>query len=96
MQPNLRLLDAELLERILAEAFALIFQRGVTVQGPGGTGSATFAGDTANWTEAFNNKNAGAGKTLTVTPASVNDGNGGNNYSVSYATSTAGTITPRA
>jgi trimethylamine--corrinoid protein Co-methyltransferase len=33
MQPNLRLLDAELLERILAEAFALLYERGVTVQG---------------------------------------------------------------
>ena len=33
MQPNLRLLDAKLLERTLAEAFALLYERGVTVQG---------------------------------------------------------------
>jgi len=44
MQPNLRLLDTELLERILSEAFALIFQRGVTVQGPEAIALLTSAG----------------------------------------------------
>jgi trimethylamine--corrinoid protein Co-methyltransferase len=37
MLSNLQLLDAELLKRILSEAFALIWQRGVIVQAPGAT-----------------------------------------------------------
>src|SRR5207248_913061 len=39
------------------------------------------AGDTSGFTETYDNKNAGTGKPLT--PAGlVNDGNGGNNYTV--------------
>src|SRR5579862_1083294 len=48
-------------------------------------------GDTANFTETYNNKNVGTGKTLT--PAgSVTDGNGGNNYTYTFATNTTGVI----
>jgi transcriptional regulator with XRE-family HTH domain len=49
------------------------------------------SGDSATWTETYDNKNAGTGKTMT--PAgSVSDGNSGNNYTVTFATSTNGTI----
>jgi autotransporter-associated beta strand protein len=52
-------------------------------------------GDTAAFTESYSTKNAGMG--LTLTPAgSVDDGNGGNNYAVTFANSTAGQITARA
>jgi uncharacterized protein YfiM (DUF2279 family) len=42
--------------------------------------------------ETYDTKNAGAGKTLSVSAYAVNDGNGGNNYTVNTATSTAGVI----
>jgi hypothetical protein len=51
-------------------------------------------GDTApTWTETYNNKNGGTGKTLT--PAGVvNDGNSGTNYNYTYATVSTGVINP--
>ena len=49
------------------------------------------AGDTAAFHETYDNANVGSGKTLT--PAgSVNDGNGGANYTVSFAANTTGEI----
>ena len=42
--------------------------------------------------ETYDTKDAGMGKTLSVSAYTVNDGNGGNNYTVSTATSTAGVI----
>jgi biopolymer transport protein ExbD len=53
----------------------------------GGLGS----GDTANFTQAFDNKNVGSAKTLTPT-GSVTDGNSGNNYFVTFYTDTTGVI----
>jgi hypothetical protein len=51
-------------------------------------------GDTATWTQSFNTKNVGTGKT--ITPAgTVNDGNSGNNYVVTFANDTNGVITAR-
>ncbi len=51
-------------------------------------------GDTAVWTQMFDSQNVGTGKALT--PAgTVNDGNGGNNYSVSFLDNTSGVITAR-
>ncbi|MGL6162630.1 beta strand repeat-containing protein, partial [Microbulbifer sp.] len=41
---------------------------------------------------AFTDKNAGTGKTVTVADVTLNDGNGGNNYSVTYADNTTSTI----
>ena len=53
------------------------------------------AGDTTHFTETYDNKNAGTGKTLT--PAgTIDDGNGGANYAITFATSTTGVITGRA
>ncbi|HEY4370220.1 MAG TPA: YDG domain-containing protein [Steroidobacteraceae bacterium] len=45
---------------------------------------------------AFTDKNAGAGnKTVTASGITINDGNGGGNYSVSYVDNTTSTITPK-
>ena len=53
------------------------------------------AGDTANFTQTYNNRNVGASKLLT--PAgSVNDGAGGANYAVTLTPAAVGTITPAA
>ena len=47
------------------------------------TSGSLVTGDTAAFTETYDTKNVGTGKTLT--PAgSVNDGNGGNNYAVTF------------
>jgi hypothetical protein len=52
------------------------------------------AGDSAVWTQTFNNKNVGTNKT--ITPAgTVSDGSGGSNYSVTFAIVATGTITAR-
>ncbi len=59
------------------------------------TGGTLASGDTGNFTETYDTKNVGTGKTLTAT-GSVNDGNGGNNYTVSFITDTTGVITARA
>ena len=59
------------------------------------SGDTLAAGDTANFTESYDNKNAGTGKTLTAA-GSIADGNGGKNYNVTFVTNTAGVITPRA
>ena len=58
--------------------------------------SGSLAGDDAvTWTQTFDNKNVGTGKTLT--PAgTVSDGNGGNNYAVTFVNNTTGAITVRA
>jgi hypothetical protein len=50
-------------------------------------------GDTATWTEAYQTAVVGTGKTL-VPAGSVNDGNSGNNYAVTFANNLTGTITP--
>ncbi len=62
---------------------------------PAITGGTLATGDTANFTETYDTKNVGTGKTLTAT-GSVNDGNGGNNYAVTFITNTTGAITVRA
>jgi hypothetical protein len=50
-----------------------------------------IAGDTPDFTETFTTKNAGTGKTLVVS-GSINDGNGGNNYSLGFFANTSGSI----
>ena len=53
-----------------------------------------LSGDTTAFTETFDNRNAGTAKTLTAT-GSVNDGNGGNNYSVTFNPNASGSVNPR-
>ena len=50
------------------------------------------AGDTANFIESYTNKNVGTGKILTPS-GTVTDGNSGNNYSYTFASTANGTIT---
>ncbi|MBI5295993.1 MAG: right-handed parallel beta-helix repeat-containing protein [Chloroflexi bacterium] len=56
------------------------------------TSGSLAVGDTANWTQSFNDKNAGVGKVLTPI-GSIDDGNGGANYDISFITA-LGAITP--
>ena len=44
------------------------------------------------WVETYDNKNVGTTHVMTVTPAAVNDGNGGANYTVTYKTINTGVI----
>ena len=60
------------------------------------TSGAIQAGDTANFTEAYNNKNVGSGNKTLIPSGSVTDGNSGNNYTVTFVNVTTGTITARA
>ena len=62
------------------------------------TGSTLFSGDTlSGGSFAFTDPNAGSGnKTVTVSGITVNDGNGGANYTVSYASNTTSTINAKA
>jgi uncharacterized protein YfiM (DUF2279 family) len=57
-----------------------------TISGLQGTDSVTGLAET------YDTKNAGAGKTLSVSAYTVNDGNNGGNYTVSTAASIAGVI----
>lgn len=50
------------------------------------------SGDSSNFIETYDTENIGTGKTLTPS-GSVNDGNSGNNYSVTFVNSTTGSIT---
>jgi len=47
-------------------------------------------------TQTYDNRNAGTGKMLTASSLVMNDGNGGNNYAISYVADTTGVITPAA
>ncbi|MCX6913596.1 MAG: YDG domain-containing protein, partial [Verrucomicrobia bacterium] len=60
-----------------------------TVQ-PGGIQPGDIA---PSWTETYNNRNAGSGKTLTPAALLVNDGNSGANYAYNYVPENNGTIT---
>lgn len=56
------------------------------------TGGTLAAGDTATWTQVYDNKNAGAGKNLTASADAVTDGNGGGNYAVTFVDNNAGVV----
>jgi hypothetical protein len=60
-------------------------------------GAITLAGgDTLNsFLIGYSDKNAGTGKAVTFSGAAIADGNGGNNYSITYAQGVTGTITQR-
>jgi hypothetical protein len=51
------------------------------------------SGDTADFSQSFDDKNAGTGKMLTAS-GSVDDGNSGNNYQVDFVPNNTGEITP--
>src|SRR5207248_540069 len=58
------------------------------------SGGPLVAGDTPNFSETYDNRNVGTAKTLTPS-GSVNDGNSGNNYNVTFVATTNGVITKR-
>ena len=58
------------------------------------TSGSLVSGDTASFTESYDTKNVGTSKTLTAAGL-VNDGNGGNNYAVTFVADTTGVITAR-
>src|SRR6202030_2966404 len=58
------------------------------------TSGALQGNDTAVFIETYNDKSAGTAKLLTPV-GTVNDNNGGANYSVAFVPSTIGTINPR-
>jgi gliding motility-associated-like protein len=45
--------------------------------------------------QTYNNSNASTGKTLTASGLVINDGNGGNNYTINYVSNTTGVITAK-
>lgn len=56
-------------------------------------GTQLYGGDTFSGGDfAFTDRNAGSNKTVTVANVTINDGNGGNNYIVSYVENTTSTI----
>src|SRR6218665_2206359 len=63
----------------------------VAIDGTGLLGGATLTGGRFE----FVDKNAGTGKAVRVSDVTVNDGNGGNNYDVRYASNTGSVITPK-
>lgn len=57
------------------------------------SGTQVFAGDSlSGGTFAFDNKHAGTGKTVSTSGVTVNDGNNGDNYNVSYADNTNSSV----
>ncbi len=62
---------------------------------PAVTAGTIFGPDTGTFTQTYNTPNAGTGLTLTPT-GFISDGNGGNNYIVTYVPITSGIITPQA
>ncbi len=58
------------------------------------TSGALQGGDTASFTESYDTKNVGIGKTLTPV-GTVTDGNSGNNYVVTLVNDTTGSITAK-
>ncbi|MFI5458140.1 MAG: beta strand repeat-containing protein, partial [Isosphaerales bacterium] len=62
---------------------------------PSITSGSLGTGDTANFVETYNTRNVGVG--LTLTPSgTVNDGNGGNNYTYTFVPVSTGVITAEA
>ena len=59
------------------------------------TSGTLVTGDTSSFTETFDTSAQGTGKTLTPS-GTVNDGNGGKNYTVTFLTDVTGSITPQA
>jgi hypothetical protein len=80
---------------VTASASSKVYDGGiVSTAVPTITTGSLGSGDTAPWTEAYDNRNVGS--THVMTPAgTVSDGNGGNNYAVTFVTISTGIITPR-
>ncbi|MDP1522575.1 MAG: filamentous hemagglutinin N-terminal domain-containing protein [Methylotenera sp.] len=62
---------------------------------PSITAGSIMAGDSGVFSQIYDNENAGVGKSLTSI-GSIADGNGGNNYAVTFIANNTGVINPRA
>ena len=82
---------------ITAAASSKVYDGTTTVFSPAPniTAGALQGSDVAAFFETYNNKNAGASKTLTVSGV-VSDGNGGLDYTYTFVSANLGTITARA
>ncbi len=60
------------------------------------SGGPLVSRDTPNFTESYNNKNAGVGNKTLIPAGTVSDGNSGNNYTYTFVNVTTGTINPLA
>jgi hypothetical protein len=80
---------------ISAVADAKIYDATVTSSAkPALSGDGLAAGDTESSSQTFDTKNVGTGKALTPT-GTIQDGNGGANYPVTFVAGHGGSITPR-
>jgi filamentous hemagglutinin family protein len=82
---------------ITSAAVSKTYDRTTVAAGSAIVGAGTlYGGDSlSGGTFAFADANAGVGKTVTVAGVTLNDGNGGANYAVTYVPNTGSTITPR-
>ena len=77
-------------------AVSKVYDGTVSASGAAATtgGTSLFGTDTmTGGTVAFTDRNAGTGKTVTVTGVTINDGNNGSNYTVTYVNNTNSVIT---
>ena len=79
---------------VTAAANSRTYDGGTTAATPATlTSGAIQTGDTApTWTQTYDNRNVGTGKTLTPAALTVSDGNGGDNYSYTYTPQDSGVI----
>ncbi len=92
VQPNTTIADiAQLAVTVTAVTDAKVYDGTTTSTGAPVPTSALASGDTGNFSQTFDNRNAGNGKVLTPS-GSVTDGNGGANYALTFATVNSGTI----
>ena len=81
---------------VTAVTFAKVYDGTTTATGAAPTVNPALAtGDSATLTEAYSDKNAGAGNKILIPTAIINDGNNGLNYTVTPVNLTTGTITPK-
>ncbi len=72
-----------------------VYDGGLAANGTPVVKAGTLFGDTlSGGSYAFLDKNAGSGKSVSASAITVNDGNGGGNYAVSYVNNTSSVITP--
>jgi Divergent InlB B-repeat domain/YDG domain/Bacterial Ig-like domain (group 3) len=79
---------------VTAVSSTKVYDGTATSSGIPGISPALVGSDTSGFIQAFDNKNVGTGKTLTAS-GSVNDGNSGNNYAVTFVANNTGVITAR-
>src|SRR5206468_4629424 len=73
-----------------------VYDGGISSSGVPSIGAPGLApGDSASFSQSFDTRHVGSGKTLTAS-GSVSDGNSGNDYAVSFVASNGGAMSARA